>query len=82
MAWVDRAASRDLYDLWLLTRRGAVDDDAIRLFVRYGQTGRSPTGELFSCAPDETRWRQELSAQTRLEVQAAEALEDVRQAFL
>lgn len=79
MAWVDRAAPRDLYDLWLLARRGTLDDAG--LFARYGQTGRPPTADLFGDAPDETRWRQELSGQTRLEITAAEALEAVRRAF-
>lgn len=81
MAWVDRAASRDLYDLWLLTQRGAIDEDAARLYARFGQTGRPPTGDLFTQPPDETRWRQELSGQTRLEVTAGEAIEVVRTAF-
>lgn len=81
MAWVDRAASRDLYDLWLLTQRGAIDEDAARLYARFGQTGRPPTGDLFTQSPDETRWRQELSGQTRLEVTAEEAIEVVRAAF-
>ncbi len=81
MAWIDRAASRDLYDLWQLTTRDAIDEEAARLFARHGQTGRPPTGELFRQAPDETRWRQELSGQTRLEITAAEALEAVREAF-
>jgi predicted nucleotidyltransferase component of viral defense system len=79
MAWADRATPRDLYDLWLLTRRGSFDDAG--LFARYGQTGRPPTGALFTTAPDETRWRQELSGQTRLEITAAEALNAVREAF-
>lgn len=79
MAWVDRAAPRDLYDLWLLTRRGTLDDAG--LFARHGQTGRPPAADLFTTAPDETRWRQELSGQTRLEVTAAEALDVVREAF-
>lgn len=81
MAWVDRAASRDLYDLWLLTRRGAIDADAARLYTRFGQTGHPPTGDLFGRPPDETRWRQELSGQTRLEITAGEAIEIVRAAF-
>lgn len=81
MAWTDRAAPRDLYDLWLLTRRGAIDDAAAQLFARHGQTGKPPTGDLFRHAPEETRWRQELSGQTRLEVTAAEALEVVRRTF-
>jgi len=81
MAWADRAAPRDLYDLWLLAGRGAIDGAAAGLFARHGQTGKPPTGDLFRQAPDETRWRQELSGQTRLDVTASEALDVVRSAF-
>lgn len=63
MAWVDRASSRDLFDLWLLARADAIDRSAAQLFARYGQTGKPPTGDLFASAPEETRWHQELSGQ-------------------
>jgi predicted nucleotidyltransferase component of viral defense system len=78
-AWIDRAAPRDLYDLWLLA--GAIDEEAGRLFAQHGQTGKAPTEDLFTVAPDETRWSRELSGQTRLDVTAVEALEVVRRAW-
>jgi predicted nucleotidyltransferase component of viral defense system len=80
-AWVDRAASRDLFDLWLLAASGAIDSDAAALFKKYGPTNRVPTSNLFSQSPDETSWRRELSGQTRLEITANEALSSVRDAW-
>lgn len=82
VAWVDRAAPRDLFDLWSLAQVGAVDSSAARLFAQHGPTNRPPTEDLFAHAPDETRWRRELSAQTRLEITAATALDVVRRAWL
>jgi predicted nucleotidyltransferase component of viral defense system len=80
VAWFNRAAPRDLFDLWLLAQAGALDSAAAELFARYGPTNARPTVDLFSQAPDEVRWRQELSGQTRLDITAAEALEVVRRA--
>lgn len=81
VAWIDRSAPRDLFDLWLLAKAGAIDDAAIRLFTQHGQTSKKPTEGLFTNAPDELRWRRELSGQTRLNVTAAEALEVVCRAW-
>lgn len=36
-AWIDRHASRDLYDLWALAKAGRIDVEAARLYSRYGQ---------------------------------------------
>jgi predicted nucleotidyltransferase component of viral defense system len=80
-AWIDRAASRDLYDLWSLAGLGAIDADAAALFARYGPTNKPPTERTFSTAPDEATWRRDLSAQTRLTVTAADALAIVRDAW-
>jgi hypothetical protein len=81
VAWIDRAAPRDLFDLWSLARIGAIDSSAARLFARHGPTNKPPTGELFANAPQEDRWRRELSGQTRLEVTASEALKVVGRAW-
>jgi predicted nucleotidyltransferase component of viral defense system len=80
-AWTDRAASRDLYDLWSLAGIGAIDREAAALFTRYGPTNKPPTGRVFSAAPDEAAWVRDLGAQTRLTVTAAEALTTVRDAW-
>ncbi|MGH3434702.1 MAG: nucleotidyl transferase AbiEii/AbiGii toxin family protein [Thermocrispum sp.] len=80
-AWADRAASRDLYDLWLLAERDALTAEAAALYQRLGATNRPPTTALFTRAPDEQVWTRELSAQTRLNVTAHAALARVRAAW-
>ena len=77
-AWFDRAAARDLYDLWALATAGHLSTDAARLFARYGPTGRAPTSELFREAPTQERWQRDLGGQLRLTVSAADALATVR----
>lgn len=77
-AWFDRAAARDLYDLWALATSGQLTAEAARLFVRYGPTNRPPDDHMFSAAPDENRWTRDLGGQLRLEISAADALEVVK----
>jgi predicted nucleotidyltransferase component of viral defense system len=81
VAWTDRAASRDLYDLWLLVQAGAIDHAAAQLFRQYGPTNNPPTASMFSRPLDETKWRLDLSGQTRLSITAGEALAAVREAW-
>lgn len=80
-AWAERAAPRDLYDLWALAELGAVDHEALRLFVRHGPTSSLPGEWMFRRQPSEDQWRIELAAQTTLAVTAREALDVVRQAW-
>lgn len=80
-AWVDRQASRDLYDLWLLTKLGALNTAAAELFRKYGPTNKPPTPDQFAALPDEDTWQRELAGQTRLTLTAAEAIEVVRRAW-
>ncbi|GAA1561910.1 hypothetical protein GCM10009789_13940 [Kribbella sancticallisti] len=77
-AWFDRAAARDLYDLWALAMIDLISPEAARLFVRYGPTNRPPDDSMFATPPDESRWRRDLGGQLRLEITAADALEVVR----
>lgn len=81
-AWMDRAASRDLFDLWSLAETGAIDGEAADLFGRYGPMTNPPDERIFSAAPDETAWRRDLGAQTRLKITAKEALAVVRAAWM
>lgn len=81
VAWADRAASRDLYDLHLLAELGAINDEAADLFRRHGPTNRPPTAELFTRPPHETTWRRELAGQTRLRITATDAITHVREAW-
>lgn len=81
IAWTHRAASRDLYDLWLLAHLGLITTEAGELFKRFGPTNKPPTGRLFTEPPDEPTWRRELAGQTRLHTTATTALHEVRQAW-
>ncbi|MGH3611772.1 MAG: nucleotidyl transferase AbiEii/AbiGii toxin family protein [Pseudonocardia sp.] len=78
IAWLDRAAARDLYDLWALAEHDHITAEAGRLFAQHGPTNRPPTTDLFRGAPDETRWRRDLGGQLRLTITAATALAVVR----
>jgi predicted nucleotidyltransferase component of viral defense system len=81
IAWLDRAAARDLYDLWALAQIDAIDGRAVDLFMRYGPTNRPPSEHRFERPPDEITWRRDLGGQVRLGLTAAEALEQVRLAW-
>ena len=80
-AWHDRHAPRDLYDLWGLATRGALDAEAARLFARLGPTGQPPSPWMFDRAPAGTDWASQLSAQTRVQVDPAAALAAVAEAW-
>jgi predicted nucleotidyltransferase component of viral defense system len=80
-AWGERAAPRDLYDLWALATSGAVDDEALQDYVVHGPTSRPPGEWMFKRPPSEDRWHIELAAQTTLDVTARVALDVVRQAW-
>lgn len=81
-AWSERRASRDLYDLWALSRVGLVDRAAVEVFVQHGPTNRPPQAWMFTAPPDEAAWHVDLGHQTRLRVTAVEALDAVRTAWL
>jgi predicted nucleotidyltransferase component of viral defense system len=74
VALIDRGAPRDLYDLWALAGQGAITTHAAELFSAYGPTGKPPQPWMFTTAPDEKRWTEQLSNQTTLTVSAADAL--------
>lgn len=78
-AWHDRAASRDLWDLWALAVRGHLTADAADLFARLGPTNRRPDPATYTNPPSEDRWRRDLAGQVRLTVTAAEACTVVRE---
>jgi len=79
--WCQRAAARDLYDLWLLSREGAFTQEAAQLFQQHGSTGKLPGAGLFKHAPDEAAWVSALGGQTTLTVTAAEAMAAVTAAW-
>ncbi|NTY63381.1 nucleotidyl transferase AbiEii/AbiGii toxin family protein [Mycolicibacterium sphagni] len=79
--WVDRHASRDLWDLWALNRLGAIDAAAEDLYRRYGPTNQPPAPRDFAWAPSEAEWQSQLSGQTRLTVSPEDSLRAVRDAW-
>ncbi len=81
IAWQDRAAPRDLWDLWALAEQGLVTADAADLYAKFGPTSRRPDPDGLGVPPDDERWRRDLSGQTRLTVRAAEAMATVRKAW-
>lgn len=76
-AWFERHAPRDLYDLWAPAVAGALTSSAAELFATHTGLG-PPQDHMFSRAPGERDWQEQLSGQTRLTVSAEEALQVVR----
>lgn len=64
LAWCDRAAPRDLFDLAGLARRGAFTEAAGDLFRQVGPTNRRPDAALFTRLPDDNAWQAALAHQT------------------
>ncbi|WP_232851271.1 nucleotidyl transferase AbiEii/AbiGii toxin family protein [Nocardia acididurans] len=81
LAWCDRGAARDLWDLWALANIDAIDGEAAELFRRHGPTNRVPQPWQFAAAPTEQQWQAQLAGQTRLTVSARDALEIVSAAW-
>lgn len=79
-AWFDRHAPRDLYDLWALAKIGAMTRSAAELFAEHAGVGL-PQDHMFSAAPTDKQWHEELAAQTRLSVSPKEAMQVVRSAW-
>ena len=80
-AWIDRQAPRDLYDLYGLGRKGAINATAADLFRRHGPTGNNPGPWAFDTAPSESAWQAALAHQCRVQVTAVEAVEVVTRAW-
>lgn len=80
-AWIDRGASRDLWDLARLAAEGKVDREAADLFRRYGPFGSAPGPWVFATPPDAARWRTDLAHQTVLDLDARAAMDTVRAAW-
>lgn len=80
-AWRDRRASRDLWDLWALARRGHLDHQAANLYARLGPTNHRPDPRDYTNPPDQSRWERDLGAQTTLAITADEAATHVGAAW-
>jgi predicted nucleotidyltransferase component of viral defense system len=71
-SWADRAAARDLYDLWALAEAGEFSPEAVALFGRLGPFTRA-SSVSFSRVPTAAEWRAALGHQCRLAVAPDEA---------
>lgn len=80
-AWIDRRASRDLYDLMAMAERDMITHDAFATYGKYGQTTNRLAVRYFSNPPAEDRWVADLGHQCRLAVTAADAITRVRRAL-
>lgn len=80
-AWHDRAAPRDLYDIWALASAGMIDQDAATLFSRSGPL-TSPEAVSFARLPTPEEWEAALGHQCRPAVTADEAADAVRRAWV
>jgi len=78
LAWGDRAAARDLYDLWALALLGLIDAAARDAYRRWG-LGSDPGAWLFREAPSESEWETALAHQGRVWVGPKDALRVVRE---
>ena len=78
LAWEDRQAPRDLYDLAALARIGALTTDAAELFCQ--ATGRRLAPHIFRTLP-KADWQAQLAHQTRLLSSAQDCLDTVREAY-
>jgi hypothetical protein len=72
---------RDLWDLWALAVVGAIDSEAAASFAAHGPTSGVPQSWMLTRAPKPDEWYQRLAGQTRLAVDADEALAVVRAAW-
>lgn len=81
IAWADRFAPRDLYDLWGLGDAGHIGQEAAGLLRRHGSTSRPDAARMFAQAPTTADWETALGHQGVIQVGPEEALEVVRVAW-
>lgn len=79
--WLERRASRDLYDLWGLAQEGHINAETSRLFTTLGPTGTPVAEWMFKEAPGDVEWQAALGHQGNVRVGPAEALSSVRSAW-
>lgn len=80
-AWIDRRASRDLWDLWALSEAGPFTDETVSMFKRFGPTRTGPKSWMFRDVPSVVDWRTDLGGQTDLRVEPVDAMRSVRLAW-
>lgn len=73
VAFIDRRASRDLWDLAALAQLGPFRRTSAELFTSFGQFRSLPTASTIPQAPTESVWHRDLAHQTRLLMTAVDA---------
>ncbi|KHK99602.1 hypothetical protein LK09_01775 [Microbacterium mangrovi] len=79
-SWNDRAAPRDLYDLWALAVAGKIDAEAEKVFGRFGPY-TSASRVAFTRLPTDAEWYDALAHQCNPVVTPTEAARVVREAL-
>lgn len=77
VAFMDRRAPRDLWDLAALARLQPFTAGAADLFARFGPFRSTPSTTTLPAAPSETVWQRDLAHQMRLSISAATARSEV-----
>ena len=81
MIYIDRRASRRLWDLAALADVGGYTSEAANLFTGLGLFTSLPTESSLPPAPSEEIWQRHLAHQTRLNFSAAQTRRSVLQAW-
>ncbi len=79
--WCDRAAPRDLWDLWAIASTHGISAMAADLFRKHGPTGGYPQPWMFTTPHSAAQWNSQLAGQTILRVSAEDALAFVADAW-
>lgn len=77
-SWSDRAAPRDLYDLWALAEAGKIDREAVEMFGKLGPI-TSASNVSFARRPTDAEWTAALGHQCVPQVGPEEAERAVRE---
>jgi predicted nucleotidyltransferase component of viral defense system len=77
VAWADRAAARDLYDLWALGHLGLINNEARTVYRQHAVSGGDPQPWMFREAPTDVAWHAALSHQGRVRISPTKALTTV-----
>ncbi len=81
IAWLDRRAPRDLYDLWGLAAQGYVDAEAAELLRRHGATSAPDAAQFSRKVPSRLGWEEALGHQGIIRVGPDEAAVIVEEAW-
>ena len=79
-SWHDRAAPRDLYDLWAMAESGMIDREAAAIFIRVGPVSNVDSVP-FTNLPTSAQWKAALGHQCIIKATPTQAVTAVREAI-